>query len=251
MEVFLKRMFGEKDVALLSSTELTPYNSNNQPKDEQPILPKEFREENQNFEYLEGLSSVEVERRFKIHGKNVLPEKIVPKWYIFISQLWQPMPIMIWLASLVEAAILNWVDMAILLFIQFANASIAFYETTKAGDAVAALKSQLQATATVKRDGVWKVVPAAGLVPGDLVLLAAGSAVPADCRLNEGQIDVDQAALTGESLPVTMCKGDACLMGSTVARGEQEAIVELTGAETYLGKTAALLKASFSIFKYL
>ena len=63
-----------------------------------------------------------------------------------------------------------------------------------------------QAKATVKRDGVWGNIDAAEVVPGDLVLLACGSAIPADSRINEGQIEVDQAALTGESLPVTMYK---------------------------------------------
>jgi magnesium-transporting ATPase (P-type) len=105
------------------------------------------------FEFSHGLTTAEADRLRLIHGRNELPEKVVPKWYIFVSQLWQPMPMMIWLAALVEAAILNFVDMAILLFIQFANASIGYYEITKAGDAVAALKSQLQAKATVKRDG--------------------------------------------------------------------------------------------------
>jgi H+-transporting ATPase len=189
-----------------------------------------------------GLTSQEADRLLGIHGRNELPEKVVPKWYIFVSQLWQPMPVMIWIAAIVEMGIQNWLDMAILLFIQFANASIGYYEITKAGDAVAALKSQLQAKATVKRDGVWKNIDAGILVPGDLVLLASGSAIPADCRVNEGQIEVDQAALTGESLPVTMYQGDSCKMGSTVARGEQEGTVEFTGAETFFGKTAALLK---------
>ena len=198
-----------------------------------------------NFNHV-GLKSAKANELLKIYGRNELPEKIVPKWYIFVSQLWQPMPIMIWIAAIVEAGIQNWIDMAILLFIQFANASIGYYEITKSGDAIAALKSQLQAKATVKRDGEWKNIDAALLVPGDLVLLAAGSAIPADCRVNEGQIEVDQAALTGESLPVTMYKGDSCKMGSTVARGEQEGTVEFTGAETFFGKTAALLKVVYA-----
>lgn len=189
-----------------------------------------------------GLTSSEVAELTLKYGKNELPEKVIPKWYIFVSQLWQPMPIMIWLAAIIEAGIQNWIDMAILLFIQFSNAIIGYYEITKAGDAVAALKSKLKAKATVKRDGVWTNVPARDVVPGDLVLLAAGSAVPADCRVNEGQIEVDQAAMTGESLPVTMFKGDSALMGSTVSRGEQEGTVEFIGAETFFGKTAALLQ---------
>ncbi len=62
------------------------------------------------------------------HGRNELPEKTIPKWYIFVQQLWQPMPIMIWIALIVEAGIENFIDMAILIFIQFANATIGFYE---------------------------------------------------------------------------------------------------------------------------
>lgn len=76
------------------------------------------------------------------------------------------------------------------------------------------------------------------------MLLATGSAIPADCRVNEGQIDVDQAQLTGESLPVTMYKGDSCKMGSTVVRGEVEGTVEFTGASTFFGKTASLLQGT-------
>jgi H+-transporting ATPase len=146
------------------------------------------------------------------------------------------------IAIIIELAISNYIDMAILLLIQFANASISFYETNKAGNAIAALKSSLKPTATCKRDGEWKVIDAAGLVPGDTVLLGSGSAIPADCRVNFSEIDVDQAALTGESLPVTFYKGDSCKMGSTVVRGEVEATVEFTGSDTFFGKTAGLLQ---------
>ena len=94
------------------------------------------------------------------------------------------MPIMIWIAAIIEAAIQNWIDTGILLFIQFANATIGFYEITKAGNAVAALKASLKPKATVKRDGRWQEISATVVVPGDCVLLASGSAVPADCMGN-------------------------------------------------------------------
>lgn len=189
-----------------------------------------------------GLTNQEAEILLKQYGYNCLPEKHVPLWFTFISLLWQPMPIMIWLAIIIEAAIQSWDDFAILFFIQFANAGISFYETTKAGDAVAALKASLKPEATAKRDGKWVKMNATHLVPGDLVLLASGSAIPADCRVNDGTIDVDQAQLTGESLPVTMHKNDSCMMGSTVVRGETEGTVEFTGADTFFGKTASLLQ---------
>ena len=192
----------------------------------------------------EGLTSEEAARNLIKYGRNELPEKSIPKWYIFVSQLWQPMPLMIWAAALVEAGIQNWLDMFILIFINFANASIGYYEITKAGDAVAALKKSLKPLATVKRDNQWKVMDGALVVPGDLVLLAAGSAIPADCRVHEGTIEVDQAALTGESLPVVFQLGGSVKMGSTVVRGEVDGTVEFTGGESFLGKTAALLKES-------
>ena len=90
------------------------------------------------------------------------------------------MPIVLWICALIEAIIENWADFVILLVIQFTNAGISFYETMKAGDAVAALKNSLKPTATCKRNGKWDDIDARNLVPGDLVLLAAGSAVPAD-----------------------------------------------------------------------
>ena len=153
------------------------------------------------------------------------------------------MPVMLWIASIIEGVIENFADMGILLGIQFINAGISFYETSKAGNAVAALKASLKPLATVKRDGKWQNMDAAAIVPGDLVLLAAGSAVPADCYVNEGEIEVDQSAMTGESLPVKFRRGDVCKMGSTVTRGEVEGTVETTGQNTFFGKTAAMLQS--------
>ena len=138
-------------------------------------------------------------------------------------------------------AIENFIDMGILLFIQFANAGVSFYEKTKADDAIEALKNTLKPKATVKRDGSMNVIDATLIVSGDCVLLAAGSTVPADCRINDGTIDVDQSQLTGESLPVTLFSGDSCKMGSTVVRGEVLGTVEFTGANTFFGTTASLL----------
>jgi H+-transporting ATPase len=107
------------------------------------------------------------------------------------------MPIILWIAAIIEGVIENFADMGILLGIQFVNAAISFHETTQAGNAVAALKASLKPSATVKRDGKWQNINAALIVPGDLVLLAAGSAVPADSYVNEGEIEVDQSAMTG------------------------------------------------------
>ncbi|KAG2499212.1 hypothetical protein HYH03_002792 [Edaphochlamys debaryana] len=175
-------------------------------------------------------------------GRNELEEKTTPSWLVYVRQLHQPMPIMIWIAAIIEAAIQNWADFGILMGIQFINATLGWYETTKAGNAVAALKASLKPQATARRDGSWATMDAALLVPGDLVLLGSGASVPADCVINHGTVDVDQSALTGESLPVTLNAGESAKMGATVVRGETEATVEFTGRNTFFGKTASLLQ---------
>jgi magnesium-transporting ATPase (P-type) len=88
----------------------------------------------------EGLTTEQAKELLKQYGKNQLPEKTVSKWYLFFSLLWQPMPIMIWIAAAVEIVLKNYMDAGILIGINMANACLSFYETTKAGDAVAALK---------------------------------------------------------------------------------------------------------------
>eukprot|EP00026_Physarum_polycephalum_P001399 Phypoly_transcript_01400.p1 GENE.Phypoly_transcript_01400~~Phypoly_transcript_01400.p1 ORF type:complete len:1065 (+),score=187.59 Phypoly_transcript_01400:116-3310(+) len=189
-----------------------------------------------------GLSTAEAEELLHKYGRNELPEKITPKWLIFARLLYQPMPVMIWIAAIVEIIIANYIDMAILIAINLANASLSFYETTKAGDAIAALKASLKPTAICMRDGKWNnQFDARLLVPGDLIELASGAAVPADCMLNHGTIDVDESAMTGESLPVTLHEREMAKMGGTVARGETHATVVLTGKDTFFGKTASML----------
>lgn len=195
-----------------------------------------------------GLSSQDANYLLQQYGKNELPEKKLSNFYILLNLVCEPMPCMIWIAIVIEFVLGKWTDMSILLGIQIVNASIAFYETTQSGNAVAALKASLRPEATVKRDNKWRSIDASFLVPGDLVLLATGAAVPADCRINEGTLELDQSALTGESLPVTMFKGSKCMMGSTVARGEVEATVESTGANTFFGKTASLLQVRIISF---
>ena len=201
------------------------------------------QEEKQLLPHSTGLTTAQAESLLEEYGRNELPEKVTPGWVIFLRCLWGPMPIAIWIACIIEFALENWPDGGILLGIQLANATIGWYETMKAGNAVAALKQSLKPNATAFRDGKWQNIDAALVVPGDLVKLAAGSAVPADCSVNEGSIEVDEAALTGESLPVTMVEGHIAKMGSTVVRGEVDGTVQFTGMYTFFGKTALLLNS--------
>jgi len=196
----------------------------------------------------EGLSSAEAADRLAKFGRNELAEPEDNKWVKLALEFVQPMPLMIWAAvvlELVEALMddpVYWLDVGVLLVLQLLNVVVGFYEELQAGNAIASLKKSLKPEATVKRNGRAMTVNAAEVVPGDIVLLGAGAAIPADCKVLAGKpIQVDQAALTGESLPVTMKEGSAALMGSTVTRGEVDAICTATGSETFFGKTATLI----------
>ena len=134
-----------------------------------------------------------------------------------------------------------WMDSLVLVTLQLVNGVLAWHEDMKAGDAVAALRASLKPEATCKRDGQWSNIKAGGLVPGDVVLLGAGSSVPADCELLGGPLKIDQSALTGESLPVTMKAGQVAKMGSTITSGECEALVYDHGPYTFFGKTASMI----------
>eukprot|EP00039_Didymoeca_costata_P032203 m.37061 g.37061 ORF g.37061 m.37061 type:complete len:948 (+) comp9237_c0_seq2:248-3091(+) len=191
-----------------------------------------------------GLTSAEAADLLTLHGRNELPETRLSSWRIFVSGLIGPMPFMLWAAAIVEMALENYVDGSILFCILFVNATIAWYERIKAGNAVDALKSALVASAEVLRDQKWVKIESALIVPGDIVKLGSGGSVPADCKLHVGTIDVDQSSLTGESLPVTLTEGELAMMGCTVSRGECNATVQKTGAKTYFGQTAALINSA-------
>ena len=125
------------------------------------------------------------------------------------------------MAIIVEAVESGWEDLGVLCALQLINACVGFIEEHNAGNAIAALKQSLAPTCKVVRGGALASVKARELVPGDLVELSLGVVVPADALLNPGDpIQVDQAALTGESLPVTIQPGGKLKMGSSVVRGE-------------------------------
>lgn len=206
-----------------------------------------LKEELFNTDVHYGLSSVEAAERLKKFGPNELMEKEDNKWVKLALEFVQPMPLMIWAAMILEIVeaigdSVYWLDVGVLFVLQMLNVLVGFYEELQAGNAIASLKKSLKPEACVKRNGIAQNIHAGTVVPGDIVYLTAGAAVPADCRLCGGKpIQVDQAALTGESLPVTMNEGSAALMGSTVTRGEIEAVVTATGSETFFGKTATLI----------
>jgi len=198
----------------------------------------------------DGLSSTEAAKRLQMYGLNQLPEKEDNKLMKLLLEFVRPMPVIIWIAigiECVEYALESrrsaMLDAIMLLALQILNVVFGFAEEMKAGAEVAALKASLKPEGIVVRDGQPQKVSAVVIVPGDRVILAAGSAVPADCVVAEGQkpILVDQSAMTGESLPATLHPHDMVRMGSTVTSGESEAIVHFTGTSTFFGKTAMLI----------
>jgi H+-transporting ATPase len=155
---------------------------------------------------------------------------------------------MIEAAVILSAVVRHWLDFGVILLLLCTNAVVGFWEEHQAGNAIAALKSQLAINARVRRDGKWIDPKVAELVPGDVVRVRLGDIVPADARLLAGDpIEIDQSALTGESLPVTRNPGEAVFSGSIVRQGETDAIVYATGTNTYFGKTAALVEQAKTV----
>ena len=194
-----------------------------------------------NFAFSEGITTAEWKALQETHGKNEIPDKSKSLIQIYLELLVEPMPLMIWASATIELCIGSYLDMGILLFILFGNASISFIETINALEAIAKLKKSFtKEEACCLRDGKWKIIHSVDIVPGDLVQLNLGELIPADCRLNEGNIDCDESSLTGESLPSHKYKGSKCLMGTAVQRGESIGTVEFIGQKTSMATTAEL-----------
>jgi H+-transporting ATPase len=191
-----------------------------------------------------GLTQVEAQERLTQFGYNELPEKKRNPLLELVAHFWGPIPWMIEAAAGLSLAVGHWADFVIIMVLLLANALVGFWEEFQAGNAIAALKTTLALHARVRRDGKWKALLARELVPGDLVRLRMGDVVPADAALEAGDpIEVDQSALTGESLPVERKTGETVYSGSIVRLGESEALVSATGKNTFFGTTAALVEA--------
>lgn len=197
----------------------------------------------------EGLTSAEATRRLAEHGPNALPEESHSPVLAFLGHCWNPLAWAMEAAAIVAIALLDYPDFALILALLLCNATIAFVEEASADRAIKALASALAPRAKVLRDGALANVDAAGLVPGDVVLVRLGDIVPADVKiLGEGDgetpLQIDQAALTGESMPVKKFAGGVAFAGSTVKQGERRCVVYATGAQTFFGRAAGLLSGA-------
>jgi Ca2+-transporting ATPase len=209
-----------------------------------------------------GLTSAEVQKRRISFGPNELQEKAKkPAWILFISQFKDFMILVLMAAAVISGLIGDMTDAVIILVIVILNSILGFVQEYRAEKALEALKKMATLTAQVLRDGVTVSLPSSEIVPGDIVLLEAGNAVPADLRLTETHtLRVDESALTGESVPVDkssdviqggeLSLGDLFNMafkGTLVTNGRAKGVVISTGMRTEIGKIASMLQDAESI----
>ncbi|HHH30012.1 MAG TPA: metal-transporting ATPase, partial [Polyangiaceae bacterium] len=189
-----------------------------------------------------GLTAGEAQARLERYGPNEVPEREESVWMRLLKRFWGPIPWMIEVAALLSALVGKWEDFTIILVLLFVNAGVDFWQESKAISALKVLQQRLARKARVLRDGRWQEVDVRDLVPGDVLRLRMGDLIPADAVLvDETYLQVDQSALTGESLPVNKKAGDPLYSGSVVKQGEARAVVVATGTHTYFGRTVALV----------
>ena len=217
----------------------------------------------------EGLTSAQAQERLQKYGPNKLKEGEKPTLLQrFLTQLKDPMLIILLIAAAVSAVTgmlsgeNEWAEVIIILAVVLLNAILGVVQESKAEAAIEALQTMTAATCKVIRDGKQMVLHADELVPGDIVVLEAGDAVPADGRILEcASLKIEEAALTGESVPVNKLidalylredqadvplgdRKNMCYMGSTVVYGRGKAVITATGMDTEMGKIAGALAAA-------
>ncbi len=213
-----------------------------------------------------GLTSAEAKSRLERYGLNKLKEaEKDPLWKRFFAQMADPMIIMLIVAAVISALTSvaqgdpDFADVVIICFVVVVNAVLGVVQESKAEEALAALQEMSASQTKVIRDGKMLTIPSSELVVGDLVVLEAGDAVPADCRILESaSMKIEESALTGESVPVNKIEAELelvagaedialgdrknmCYMGSTVVYGRGRAVVVATGMNTEMGKIADAL----------
>ncbi|HHO69029.1 MAG TPA: metal-transporting ATPase, partial [Gammaproteobacteria bacterium] len=192
---------------------------------------------------MEGLTTAEARARLQKYGPNRIETREKTWWQRLLARFWGPIPWMIEIAAILSASVQRWEDFVIILIMLLVNAFVDFYQESKALSAIEVLKSKLALKTLVRRDGRWQELDAAELVPGDVIKLKIGNIIPADVTLLGGGdfLQIDQSALTGESLPVNKKAGDEAYANTVVKQGEMIALVKGTGLDTRFGKTVGLV----------
>lgn len=210
---------------------------------------------------LGGLTSEEAAERLTQFGPNTIPEARRHPLLELLRKLWAPVPWMLEVTIILELYLGRYTEAVVIGALLVFNAALSFTEENRAQNALALLRQKLTVQTRTRRDGRWQLIPADLLVPGDIIHVRMGDLIPADIRLIEGTVEIDQSALTGESLPVEVGAGQTTYAGVVVKRGEASGEIAATGASTRFGKTAELVREAktsshleeiiFSVVKYL
>ena len=193
-----------------------------------------------------GLTELDAKEKLKEFGPNAIAEEAPSPVRSFLEKLWSPIAWMLEAAILLQLGFGRYLEATVTAGLLGFNAVLGFIQEGRAKTALAALKSKLDVTALVRRDGDWIRLPASELVPGDVIRLPLGALVPADATVLSGSIMVDQSMLTGESIPVDANIRSQIYAGSLVRRGQAIAEVTATGSKTYFGRTAELVRVAHS-----
>ncbi|NOY62117.1 MAG: HAD-IC family P-type ATPase [Gammaproteobacteria bacterium] len=190
----------------------------------------------------QGLGKGAVVQRLEQYGYNEIEEHEEPLWQRIFRRFWGPIPWMIEIAAILSAVVQKWEDLTIITIMLLVNAFLDFFQEHRALNALKALKQRLANEVIVLRDGDYRTVLARELVPGDLIKLKIGDIVPADVQLLSGDyLLIDQAALTGESLPVSKKINEVAYANTIVKQGEMMALVVNTGMRTNFSSVVSLV----------
>jgi H+-transporting ATPase len=189
-----------------------------------------------------GLTQTEAMQRIKQYGANAVEEKQQSPLVAFLKRFWGLTAWMLEIAIVISFVLGNYLDLYIIAALLLVNALLGFFQEQQATRAVRALKQKLQLQTRALRDGSWSTISAAEIVPGDIIRVRVGDLVPADLKVIDAEITVDQSAITGESMPLDKKKSDLVYSGSVIRKGEATGIVTSTGVHTYFGKTAQLVQ---------
>ena len=191
-----------------------------------------------------GLTSDEAKIRLEEDGPNAMPDTSAHPLRNALTKFWAPVPWLLEAAILLQVGLHKYFEAVVIAILLVFNAALAWFQEGRAQATITALKSRLALNASVRRDGVWKTLPATELVSGDVVKLSLGGVVAADVHLVDGLVLLDQSMLTGESLPIEAGTGADTYAGALVRRGEATAVVTATGVRTKFGRTAELVRTA-------
>jgi len=198
------------------------------------------------FQFLEttpeGLSDSQIKNRLAIFGPNAITEKKNNLFLEFLLRYWGPMPWLLELAMALSFILRHYLEGTIIFVLLTLNIIIGHIHARGSQKTIELLKQKLAIKAKVLRNGKWVTVVSGEVVPGDILVVKLGDIVPADAKIISGELSVDESALTGESLSKDVRPPGVIYSGSVVKRGEARCAVVNTGANTYFGKTAELVK---------